>query len=159
MPEYDNPEMVYGDDWDYYSFFYYWLSKYIIWINYTEGDFFKVFAVLENDEIFQEIIIHTGVKRFPVLVTPNGRYMGYLHWYTEQPDIKVSADEYYLELWIFEFLIDDVNRKMHLTYIKTITHFQKTYNIKNDKDFYYLDFLLTNDLDIFHIKNDPLVDN
>jgi|JI10StandDraft_1071094.scaffolds.fasta_scaffold34979_1 hypothetical protein len=59
MPEYDNFEMISGSDYDQFTFFYYWSSKYIIRFfcrQYTDS-FFKIIVMKENDEIFDELKI------------------------------------------------------------------------------------------------------
>lgn len=75
MPEYDYPEMTYGDEKDYYSFFYFWHTKFIVRINYSGigSDSFKIYVVKENDEIFVDLKIQLNdIKVFPVLVSSNG---------------------------------------------------------------------------------------
>ena len=78
MPEYDYPEMVHGDDNDYFTFFYHWNTKYIIWVLYKYDGYMKLFVVKENDEIFDELKITTTLGTPPFLVNPNGRYFAYL---------------------------------------------------------------------------------
>lgn len=80
MPEYDNPEMAYGDERDQYSFFYFWFTKFIIRVNYTQGlDYFRIYVMKENDEMFFNLKIELGgMYKFPVLVSPNGKCLGYL---------------------------------------------------------------------------------
>ncbi len=61
MPEYDYPEMIHGDDNDQFTYFYHWNTNYIIWINFWYDTKFKILIMKENDEIFDELEVDTGI--------------------------------------------------------------------------------------------------
>jgi len=150
MPEYDYPELNHGDDSDYFTFFYHWNTKYIIRVLFKYDGFIKLFVVKENDEIFDEIKIQTSIGTPPFLVNPNGWYFAYLETKPEDPMKKIEEGAFYLELRIYELIVDELGGNLILNKIKTIQDFNKTYNLGGQYDFVYSNFLLSDDLDIYY---------
>lgn len=53
-------------------------------------------------------------------MTPNGRYLGYLNLKPEDPTKKIEEGAFYLELRIFEPIIDEIGKNIILNKVKTI---------------------------------------
>lgn len=150
MPEYDYPEMVQGEDYDQYTFFYHWDTKYIIRIFYNWSNWFKIFVVKENDELFDEIKIENSLGTFPVLLTPNGRYIAYAEIRPEDPLKKVEEGAFYIELRIFELIIDELGKNLILLKTKTIQDIHKMLGLNNQYEFNASNILLSDELDLYY---------
>jgi len=149
MPEYDSPQMIMGDSNDVYTFFYYWNTNFIIWVFFDYKEYFRIYVIKENDEIFDELQISCSNSVCPVLITPNGRYIGYLVQGAENPVKKIPEGEFYLELWIYEIIVDELGKNVILNKTKTIENFNTMMGLTQLYEFYHDDYLLSDELDIY----------
>lgn len=63
---------------------------------------------------------------------------------------KIADGAFYLELRIYELLVDEMGGNLILNKTKTIQDFHKNFNLNSVYDFSYSNFLLSDDLDVYY---------